>query len=152
MWAVVRREIDLPVPARVAWAYITDWPRQGEWIPRTRVEAVDSADQVGGRVRAWTGVGPVGFWDTMTITGWEIGAGGTGRCEVLHTGKVVRGDGEFAVLARSATTCRFVWGERLRIPGGPLGAVAWKGIGPVMEAMVGLSLRRLSRRLKRHAD
>ncbi len=59
--------------------------------PRTRL---------GGRFRAWTGLGAVGFWDPMTITAWERGPDGGGRCEVLHSGAVVKGEGEFAVVAR----------------------------------------------------
>ena len=76
MRALIRREVALDVPADVAWAYVTDWPRQGEWVPHTRVEHVDPAHPavgVGGRLRAWSGLGPVGFWDTMTITSWERG-------------------------------------------------------------------------------
>ncbi len=72
--ALIRREIVLDVPADTAWDYVTDWPRQGEWVPHTRVEHVDPAHPavgVGGRLRAWSGLGPVGFWDTMTITSWE---------------------------------------------------------------------------------
>ena len=38
--------------ARLVWDYVTDWPRQGEWIPMTRVEALDAADRVGGHIRA----------------------------------------------------------------------------------------------------
>ena len=82
-------------PARVVWDYVTDWPRQGEWIPLTRVEAIPPgapARAVGERIRAWTGVGPVGFWDTMTITAWQQEGDGSARCEVLHTGRVVRGE------------------------------------------------------------
>jgi hypothetical protein len=152
MRALVRRDIDLAVPAQVAWAYITDWPKQGEWIPQTRVEVVDAADRVGGRLRAWTGVGRVGFWDPMTITAWEVQPDGTRRCEVLHTGAVLRGEGGFVVQPRSATTCRFVWWERLVVPGGPFAALLWKGGGPVTGAMLGLCLRRLAARLERHAD
>ena len=45
MHALIRKEIDADVPAAVLWDYVTDWPRQAEWIPLTRVEVVD------GRVR-----------------------------------------------------------------------------------------------------
>ncbi|HSE08077.1 MAG TPA: SRPBCC family protein, partial [Nocardioidaceae bacterium] len=71
MSALVRAEAEVGASADLVWEYITDWPRQGEWIPLTRVERVDAADGVGGRFRAWTGIGPVGFWDTITITAWE---------------------------------------------------------------------------------
>jgi hypothetical protein len=128
MRAEVRSEVAIAAPAGLVWDYVTDWARQGEWIPLTRVEAVDEAGRevrVGGRVRARTGVGPVGFWDPMTITAVEHGQDGSGRCEVLHTGGLVRGEGEFAVEGTVAGTCRFVWWERLALPLGPLGALGW---------------------------
>lgn len=146
MRAVVRVEVDVAAPAHVVWNYVTDWPRQGEWIPLTRVEAVDSARGVGGRIRAWTGIGPVGFWDTMTITGWHTEPDGSARCEVLHTGAVVSGDGEFAVFARGPSSSTFLWWERLRVPGGPLGALAWRIVGPMMHRGIELSLRKMADR------
>ena len=84
MRPVVRRTVEVGAPAGVVWDYVTDWPAQGEWVPLTRVERVDAADRLGGRLRAWTGLGPVGFWDTMTITRWERRAdgGGGGRRQI----------------------------------------------------------------------
>jgi hypothetical protein len=144
MRAVVQHEVEVAAPASVVWGYVTDWPRQGEWIPMTRVEAVDAADGVGGQVRAWTGLGPVGFWDTMTITAWEEFADGSGRCEVLHTGAVVSGDGEFAVVARGQDRCTFVWWERLTVPAGPLGAAAWMATAPLVRKGFGTALTRMA--------
>lgn len=147
MKALVRREVEVAAPADVVWGYVTDWPRQSEWIPNTRVETVTApADDVGGRIRAWTGVGPLGFWDPMTITSWGKSADGSARCEVLHTGRVVRGDAEFSVFAHGEGRCTFVWWERLEIPGGPLGGLVWRAVGPVAEKMVGLALSRMARR------
>ena len=114
MRALIQREVALDVPAEVAWDFVTDWPRQGEWVPHTRVEHVDLDDRahaVGGRIRAWSGLGPVGFWDTMTITSWEQRPDGGGHCEVLHTGSVVRGEGEFEVVAEGENRSRFLWKE-----------------------------------------
>ncbi len=95
-------EVDVAAPAGSVWDYVTDWPRQGEWIPSTRVERVDAADAVGrpglpglDRDRGLA----VGFWDPMTITAWQRTPDGGGLCEVLHLGAVVRGEGEFAVVA-----------------------------------------------------
>ncbi len=148
MRAVVRCEVEVAAPARLVWDYVTDWARQAEWIPLTRVEPVGPAGGVGGRVRAWTGLGPVGFWDTMTITAWQEGTDGSGRCEVMHTGAVVRGEGEFAVDARGEDRCTFVWRERLNVPAGPLGAAAWKVVGPLVRKGFGLSLRKMAARVE----
>ena len=154
MRALVRAEVEVAVRAEVVWDYVTDWPRQGEWIPFTRVEEVAAgdgvgrADRVGGRIRAWTGIGPVGFWDPMTITGWSRSEDGSARCEVLHTGAVVRGEAEFAVVARGFDSCTFRWWEHLQVPGGPLGPLVWKVAGSGMQKMVDLSLRRLATRVE----
>jgi len=144
--ALVRCEVEVAAPAHVVWEYVTDWPRQAEWIPFTRVQRVDAADGVGGRIRAWTGFGPVGFWDPMTITSWDVAEDGSARCEMLHTGAVVRGDAEFAVRSSGPHACTFVWWEHLDIPGGPVGALGWKAVGGLMAKMVDLSLRRMATR------
>lgn len=149
MRAVVRSAIVVGVPARVLWDYVTDWPRQGEWIPFTRVEVLPGegpAHRVGARIRAWTGLGRVGFWDPMTVTGWRVESDGAARCEVLHTGRVVRGDGEFAVRPLGSHRCELVWWERLDVPGGVLGALAWRLTGAVFRLGVHQALRRLARR------
>lgn len=146
MRALVRSEVEVAVPAEVAWDYVTDWPRQGEWIPFTRVEEVGRADGVGGRIRAWTGIGPIGFWDTMTITAWSVSDDGSARCEVQHVGAVVRGEAEFSVVSRGFGACTFLWWEHLEIPGGRLGALVWRLTGRGMQKMVDLSLRRMAAR------
>src|SRR5690242_17482879 len=144
MRALVRSEVTVAAPAAQVWSYLTDWPKQGEWIPFTRVEEVGAADRVGGRLRAWTGVGPVGFWDPMTITAWERSADGSARCEVLHTGPVLAGEGEFTVTARDAGSCTFTWWERLAVPGGPAGAAVWRLAGPVVQRAVDRALRTMA--------
>lgn len=151
MRALIHREIDVAAAARDVWAYVSDWSRQGEWIPATRVEPVQAADRVGGLIRAWTGVGPLGFWDPMTITAWQSEDDGSGRCEVLHTGSVVRGEAAFAVRARGAHGCTVIWWEHVPVPGGRVGALAWHLAAPVVEATIDLALRRMRERAVRHA-
>ena len=139
MRVLIQREVDVPVPAATLWSFVTDWPRQGEWVPLTRVERVDPGDpatDVGGRIRAWSGIGPVGFWDYMTITAWETAEDGSGRCEVLHTGAVVKGEGEFVVVATGPATSTFVWKEMAVLPLGRLGALGWRLVGPVVERLL----------------
>lgn len=151
MRALIRRVVPLDVPASVAWDYVTDWPAQSEWVPHTRVELVDPSDParaVGGRIRAWSGLGPLGFWDTMTITSWEEHAGGGGRCEVLHTGKVVRGEGEFEVVADGPARSRFLWSEMAVVPGGRAGALGYRVAGPVIERLLDRGLAELKARLE----
>ncbi len=132
----IERTVDIAAPAAEVWDYVTDWPRQAEWIPQTRVENVDEARGVGGRFRAWSGVGRVGFWDPMTITAWERDVDGGGRCEVLHRGRVVKGEGEFSVMARGERASTFVWAEVVVVPLGTLGAAGWRAVRPAVERLI----------------
>jgi uncharacterized membrane protein len=149
MRALVVAEVEVQAPADLVWRYVTDWPRQGEWMPLTRVEVVPpggTADAVGGRFRAWTGIGPVGFWDTITITVWDEHPDGSARCEIMHTGSVVHGDAEFSVLPDGADACRVRLWEHLDVPGGPVGALLWRLVGRFVERGVEQVLRRMALR------
>jgi hypothetical protein len=151
MRILIRREVRLDVPAAAAWEHVTDWPSQSEWVPHTRVEHAepgDPAHRVGGRIRAWSGLGRLGFWDTMTITSWEVRPDGGGRCEVLHTGTVVRGEGEFEVVADGPDASRFLWSEMAVVPGGRLGALGWKAGRPAVERLLDQGLATLKERLE----
>ena len=99
--------VDVDAPAERTWAALTDWARQGEWMLLTRVR-VTSGDgaSAGSELSAFTGLGPLGFTDTMRVTAWEPPL----RCAVEHTGRLVRGTGEFRVVPRGAVSA-FVWAE-----------------------------------------
>lgn len=122
-------------PGRV-FDVLTDWPRHAEWMPLTRAEG---GGEVGDEVRAWTGVGPIGFLDTMVITDWRPGS----RVATRHTGRVVRGEAWFEVVPEG-TGSRVIWAERLDLPFGALGRAAWLAAGPVAAAFLRLALRRLA--------
>jgi hypothetical protein len=111
---VTRIELRVAVdaPATRTWAALTDWDRQGEWMlgTRVRVTAGDGAG-VGSELTAFTGIGPVGFTDTMRITAWEPPL----RCAVDHTGRLVRGTGEFLVVPHGARS-ELVWAEDVALP------------------------------------
>lgn len=149
MRAELRREVEVRLPPAELWAYVSDWRRQAEWIPLTRAEPIDGeARAVGERLRAWTGVGPIGFWDTMTITAWHEDADG-GVCEVLHTGRVVRGEGEFAVVPAGPGRSRFLWWERVELPLGRLGGLGWRVVGPLVGLGISRGLAAMARRAER---
>lgn len=133
--------VDVDASVERTWAAVVDWDRQGEWMLGTRVEAgrFDGRD-VGGTLRAWTGLGPVGFWDSMTITGWDP----PHRCDVRHEGRVVRGTATFAVEERPGGS-RFVWSEQLDLPLGALGRAGWPLVRPAFAAGVRHSLNRFAR-------
>ncbi|MEU5884918.1 SRPBCC family protein [Spirillospora sp. NPDC047279] len=124
------------VEADQVFAVLTDWPRHAEWMPFTRAEG---GRAVGEEIKGWTGVGPVGFLDTMVITEWLTGR----RVVVRHTGRLVRGDAWFEVTPVGAG-CRVLWVERVDLPLGVLGRAGWIVGGPVIRMFMKLGLRRLA--------
>jgi carbon monoxide dehydrogenase subunit G len=132
----VTARITVPVPPDRAWQAVVDWPAQGRWMLATRVRG---GHGLGARVIARTGLGPVGFTDTMEITQWEP----PHRCVVRHTGRVVRGAGVFEVVPAGAGS-EFRWTERLDLPIAA-GRWSWWLAGPLARRGMDLSLRRFAR-------
>ena len=120
------------------WDALTDWAAHDRWMLLTRA---DGDNREGGTIRAFTGVGRLGFLDTMTITVWEPPR----RAVVRHTGRVVRGAGAFEVEPVGPHRSRVVWSEWLDLPLGRLGRLGWPLVRPVIGALVQVSLRRLAR-------
>ena len=134
--------VDVDAPVERTWAGATDWARQGEWMLGTTVRGtVQNGVGVGGGIEAFTGVGKLGFLDTMEVTRWEPPL----VCHVLHTGRVVRGTGEFEVRARGEGKSTFVWREDLDLPLGFLGRLGWPLVRPLFAAGVQASLRKFAR-------
>ena len=140
--ALLRGKATVDVPADRLWAVLADWSRQGEWIPLTTVRTVSGDGRgVGGRIEAWTGVGRIGFNDQMVITHWDPPR----RCEVLHLGPVVRGEGGFEVTATDADAAQVEWWESFELPLGRFGRAGWRLTEPMWRAALDRSLARLRR-------
>jgi carbon monoxide dehydrogenase subunit G len=140
----VSESVDVDAAPEQVWAALTDWARQGEWILATDVRpVVGPARGVGGRLVAITGlpVGGrrVGVVDTMEITRWEPPT----RCDVLHTGRFVRGSGTFEIRPRGSGST-FTWSEQVELPLGALGRLGWPVAERVIRAGYRLSLRRFA--------
>ena len=150
MTAEVTVAVDVDAPPEVVWAAVTDWSRQSEWMLGTTVRATTAGGVGrGGGIEAFTGVGSLGFLDPMVITEWDPPR----RCVVRHTGRVVRGDGVFEVLALPQGRSRFVWSEILDLPLGRLGRLGWPVVAPAFGAGVRHSLLKLARDVGReHAS
>lgn len=133
---VVTQEVDAPVEK--VWDALTDWEAHDRWMLFTRAQGGRAEGET---ISAFTGIGGLGFVDTMTITVWEP----PHRAVVRHTGRVVRGSGAFEVEAVSAGRSRVVWSEWVDLPFGLLGRLGWPLGRPVLRAVVQLSLRRLAR-------
>jgi hypothetical protein len=137
--------VDVGVPASVLWETVSDFPGQSDWMLGTRVELTGGDGRsVGSTLRAVTGAGPLGVADTMEITEWTEQEGGPRRAVVRHTGRVVRGEGVFAVVELGPRRSRFLWTELLDLPLGALGRAGWPLVRPVFRAGVAHSLRRMA--------
>jgi hypothetical protein len=134
------RSVVVDAPPEEVFAALVDWPTQGEWMLATRVWSEGPADGVGGRIAAFTGVGRLGFVDTMEIVEWQPPR----LVRVQHTGRVVRGGGVFEVLSLPQGRSRFVWREELELPLGALGRAGFALVRPAFAAGVDHSLRRFA--------
>jgi hypothetical protein len=127
----------IPAEPEQVWQVAMDWSRQRDWMRGTEVRG---GTGVGAQVVARTGLGPVGFADTMIITEWAP----PGRCVVRHTGKIVRGIGIFEV-ARREGRCEFRWTEQLDLPWPLAGHLGRWLVAPPGRWGLQVSLRRLAR-------
>lgn len=146
--ATLALAVDVDAPVETTWAAAVDWAGQSEWMLGTSVWPTDGGGEgVGTGVAAFTGVRVgrlrLGVLDTMRITRWEP----PHRCDVVHTGTVVRGPGTFEVVPREGTRSRLLWREDLDLPFGAVGRLGWLLVRPVFAFGVRLSLRRFARRV-----
>ncbi|MEU6851646.1 SRPBCC family protein [Actinacidiphila alni] len=106
-----------PLPVAEAWRRMTDWERHTATVPLTRIEVrTPPPDGVGTVFVARTGLGRAGFDDPMRIVRWEPpdGDGGTGRCRLEKTGRIVTGWAEIEVRP-DGTGSLVRWREELRV-------------------------------------
>lgn len=133
----------VPASSEEVFSAVTNWELQHKWIFATKVSGIgDNNRKLGGKLEAFTGFGPFGFTDTMTITRWSP----PNMCEVAHTGKLVKGSGVFEVTNTNHTTY-FTWTEHIELPFGVVGRVGWPLIKPLALAGLKISLYRFKRML-----
>lgn len=114
---------DVAAPPQATWSVLTDWSRQSEWalLTKTRGIGPTGGQAVGEQVHAFTGVGRLGFLDTMVIETWDPPA----LCRVRKTGRVVRGASEFRVESLGPQASRVTYAAEVDVPAGRLGELAW---------------------------
>jgi carbon monoxide dehydrogenase subunit G len=126
--------VEVDAPPQAVWDALIDWDRQGEWMLLT---AVHGGHGNGATIEAYTGRRPIGFVDSMTITDWQPPR----RCEVVHTGRVVRGSAAFEIEPLPHERSRFIWTEWLVLPYGVVGEIAFRLLRPAFTAGIRHSLR-----------
>lgn len=147
MKAVVNASVELPgIQPLAAFEAMVDLAAQQRWMIATRLyplEADAPVPQVGSRVAAFTGVGGLGFLDTMTVTAYEP----PHRWVVDKDGQLLRGIGTMQVTPVSGG-CRASWTNELTLPFGILGRLAFPVIRPVAELALRACLQRMARMLR----
>jgi len=128
------------VPIDKVWAALADWESQGEWMLQTTVEVTSVIREgVGTSIAAFTGIGKLGIMDHMTVTSWNPPT----ICDVVHTGKIIKGTGRFELTALSDNSTRFDWSEEILAP-----RAIFLLIAPGLYAGVRISLSALRRQLQ----
>ena len=130
----------IDAPIEKVWEALADWESQGDWMLQTTVEVTsDIREGVGTSIAAFTGVGNLGIMDHMTVTSWNP----PHVCDVLHTGKIIKGTGRFELTALSTQSTRFDWSEEVLAP-----RAVFLLIAPGLYAGVRISLSTLRRHLQ----
>ena len=130
----------IKAPIEKVWAALADWESQGDWMLQTRVDVTSQIREgVGTTIAAFTGIGKFGVMDHMVVTSWQP----PNICDVLHTGKIIKGTGRFELVAIDAGTPRFNWSEEILAP-----RAIYLLIAPGLYAGVRISLTKLGRHLR----
>ena len=130
----------IQAPIETVWASLADWESQGDWMLQTTVEvSSDIREGVGTTLAAFKKKKKIGVMDHMQVTKWEPPF----ICDVLHTGKIIKGTGRFQLTAIDAQSTRFDWSEEILAP-----RALFLLIAPGLYAGVRLSLANLSRQLR----
>lgn len=130
----------IAAPIEKVWASLADWESQGDWMLQTTVDVTSEIREgVGTTIAAFTGIGKLGVMDHMQVTRWEPPF----ICDVLHTGKIIKGTGRFQLTAIDVQTTRFDWSEEILAP-----RALFLLIAPGLYAGVRISLMNLSRQLR----
>jgi hypothetical protein len=144
----IRISLTLPCNQVRAWQAIADWEGQGNWMLQSRVWVTSQIREgIGTKIAAFTGpfyksypkFSNFGLLDTMVVTNWQPPY----RCDVMHTGKILKGTGTFELVEISATATRFNWSEDIECS-----RLQFLAIYPFLWIGVRISLARLSTSLR----
>ncbi|MGZ8629553.1 MAG: SRPBCC family protein [Actinomycetota bacterium] len=137
---LLEREIVLPVPLEEAWAVLTDWERQADWMLDADGVTVVSEQRegVGVRLAVRTRIlGIPAFTEPMEVTGWDPPR----RLDIRH-GSFVAGVGTWTLDPVEGGT-RFTWREDIRLASPVIGEVAATLYRPVMRVLMGRAMQGL---------
>lgn len=127
----------IKAPIQEVWNALALWEKQGDWMLQTKVWVTSQITEgVGTDISAFTGIGRLGILDTMSVTTWQP----PHTCEVVHSGKIIKGTGRFHLRQIDQSTTAFDWSEVVMAP-----RVIFLMIWPALYGGVRISLARFSR-------
>lgn len=136
----IAMNLEIKAPIEKVWQALAQWESQGEWMLLTKVEVVSEIREgVGTSIAAFTGIGKLGLMDHMQVTTWKP----PHICDVIHTGRIIKGTGRFELKQIDAFTTRFDWSEEILAP-----RAIFLLIAPGLYAGVRISLMALRRQLQ----
>ena len=105
--------LEIEAPIQKVWDELANWEKQSDWMLQTKVWVTSKIQSgVGTQISALTGIRSFGILDTMEVTNWKP----PHICDVIHTGRVIRGTGRFELTAIDAVRTRFDWSEEVIAP------------------------------------
>ena len=105
--------LTIKAPIQTVWDSLAQWEKQGDWMLQTKVWVTSQITQgVGTSISAFTGIGPLGILDTMSVTSWQP----PHTCDVVHTGRIIKGTGRFHLREINPQTTIFDWSEEVIAP------------------------------------
>jgi len=129
--------LKINAPIQKVWDSLAQWEKQGEWMLQTKVWVTSEITHgVGTSINAFTGVGRIGVLDSMTVTSWQP----PHTCDVLHTGKIIKGTGRFHLREITSETTIFDWSEEVIAP-----RILFLAMLPALYFGVRISLARFAR-------
>ena len=129
--------LKINAPIQKVWDSLVQWEKQGEWMLQTKVWVTSEITEgVGTSINAVTGVGSFGVLYSMTVTSWQP----PHTCDVLHTGKIIKGTGRFHLREITSDTTIFDWSEEVIAP-----RVLFLVMLPALYIGVRISLSRFAR-------
>jgi hypothetical protein len=130
----------IKAPIEKVWQALAQWESQGDWMLLTKVEVTSQIREgVGTSIAAFTGIGKLGLMDHMTVTAWQP----PNICDVVHTGRIIKGTGRFELTQIDAFTTQFDWSEEIQTP-----RAIFLLIAPGLYAGVRISLMAFRRQLQ----
>ena len=129
--------LKINAPIQKVWDSLAQWEKQGDWMLQTKVWVTSEITEgVGTQISAFTGIKKIGILDTMLVTTWEP----PHTCDVVHTGKIIKGTGRFHLRELTPTSVAFDWSEDVVAP-----RILFVLIKPALFLGVRISLARFAR-------